>query len=161
MIPFFFYYFHSPSPGFRTDYQCWNIFWRLHCGLFKKYLMHFTLVKGLRADGWPVVILFWKREAALEPFEGGEGPAITLQMGLQSTCMCGFFWGPCSLISASKEMDEHSGASRVELRWATACCSAVTMPALACIIYPPADWSRERHKRSNSTHTLNIRLTEC
>lgn len=34
--------------------------------------------------------------------------------------------------------------SRAELRWATACCSAVTMPALVCIIYPPADWSREK-----------------
>ena len=34
--------------------------------------------------------------------------------------------------------------SRAELRWATACCSAVTTPALVCIIYPPADWSREK-----------------
>lgn len=41
--------------------------------------------------------------------------------------------------------------SRAELRWATACCSAVTMPALMCIIYPPADWSRERHNHSNQS----------
>ena len=42
--------------------------------------------------------------------------------------------------------------SRAELRWATACCSAVTTPALVCIIYPPADWSRERHNHSNQGH---------
>lgn len=42
--------------------------------------------------------------------------------------------------------------SRAELRWATACCSAVTTPALVCIIYPPADWSRERHNHSNQSH---------
>lgn len=43
--------------------------------------------------------------------------------------------------------------SRAELRWATACCSAVTTPALACIIYPPADWSRGRDNHSNQSHT--------
>lgn len=42
--------------------------------------------------------------------------------------------------------------SRAELRWATACCSAVTMPALVCIIYLPADWSRERHNHGNRSH---------
>lgn len=44
--------------------------------------------------------------------------------------------------------------SRAEMRWATACCSAVTMPAFVCIIYPPADRSRERHNHSNQSRGL-------
>lgn len=49
-------------------------------------------------------------------------------------------------------MSAFVSVSRAELRWATACCSAVTTPALVCIIYPPADWSRERHNHSNQSH---------
>lgn len=59
--------------------------------------------------------------------------------------VCFFFSTPCNVcdfriqgVGWARET-LYVGAFRVKLRWATACCSAVTMPALACIIYPPAE----------------------
>lgn len=61
--------------------------------------MHFTLVNGLCADEWPEESfllysengrLFW---SPLKVSHRVEGPVITLQMALQSTCMYGFFEG--------------------------------------------------------------------
>lgn len=49
----------------------------------------------------------------------------------------------------------------VEPRWATACCSAVTAPALACIIYLPADRSGERHNHSNQRQRRHTQVRVC
>lgn len=59
--------------------------------------MHFTLVKGYVWMNGQKKVFFYilKTGGFLETFEGlhhGQGPAITLQMGLQSTCMCVFFF---------------------------------------------------------------------
>lgn len=58
---------------------------------------------------------------------------------------------PCCCMHTFTHLCLYS-VSKAELRWATACCSAVTKPALVCIIYPPADWFSERHNHSNQSH---------
>lgn len=135
------------------------------CGLFKKYLLHFTLVKGyVRMNGRKKVFFYILKTWGLfgdlwRPPPWG-GSCNHIADGFTVYVHVRFFLRAMQCDFRIRGDGWAQWCFQCKLRWATACCSAVTMPALACIIYPPADWSSERHKRSNSTHTLN-RLTEC